>query len=1240
MKNVTYINAGAGSGKTHTLTQTLTNLIKARAVKPEQVILTTFTTKAANEFKEKAKAFLFNEGLYNEAVSLDHAMIGTVHSVCQRIIGKYWFNLGLSPNMGVMAEEDTAFYISQSLAELPTDDELKTLHDFAAEFDIHVREGFTVKNAIDYDFWQKDLKKIIDFATNYEIEDFATSAEESRNYIRQFVRVGNDHEYTYNDLLAVVDEHERFLRGCKQSATNDGRINVLVKARKSLHKPTMGLLKAIADTIGTPKGYGPLAESFEQHMASIWTSGMLYRKQERYINILFDLAQRWKENFAQFKREKNLLDYNDMEKYMRLLMQNEDVASEISQSYRYLFVDEFQDSSPIQVKIFDALSDLMEHSYWVGDYKQAIYGFRGSDIALTKAVVDRILKNEDGCSTDTLDTSYRSLPDIVEVNNDVFCKTFADVLDRKNIHLKQHRKNENKEKSLRYFCSSDDAGIAEHILRFINLGAKPNEIAVLARANATLAQVAEDLNTLEIPCSREDNAVTTSPVYILVSSLLRIVESSKDALAKATVAMLTDPECDTKYIIEEKILHDDNPNSEPEEYLAEVPLVHQLLAIKSQLQQQSISSLVESMIIGLNLFDVTKTIEMPSFAAACLQTIISTAKVYESHCVQMNLPSTIDGFLSYLEEINPAGHGDPEGVQLHTYHSSKGLQWKYVILMSLNTDVANIKTSVRNETYGVHVVHKDEPTAENPYPKVFIRLTPWVYGTAKHVPEVISNTIEASEDFKAAYKSMLAENNRVLYVGMTRARDVMIMNIEQLKRGQKRLNWPISQGVDTVVTNIPDTGVWDIFGNGHNFIDFTLSYEQVGKLKPYSKPDKTEAMQLNIDNQEFITRAPRYLSPSKLEGVGIAQHVKDFEMRITFEKKPSDMAVVGNCIHQIYAGIEEPRPAYKIEMDEIIDSYGLTAVFDDPSFITAAWDNLKKYLTETYGAPVRTYHERPFRLEKEGQTIIGSIDLVWETKEGVVLIDYKTCPMGIDAIMDSQSEYYAGRYAGQLDAYDDALTAAGEKVIARLVYYPVNGNLVQVGRAINHHPPYPERDFHVFVTEEITPERLWKISKKYFANDGYEGDLIVDEFENEDYPLFKTCLAGASTQGAMVHFMGSVIHICLGVLASPGDITLAVGLMEALREICPESDIIFNDNIDDGQFALAEENRNALLGMTLANLQHVLMNPAEGLHTGVFGITREFYLPNLDPDSGECDNEKLADIGTAAIVAEPASYVT
>lgn len=1045
MKNVTYINAGAGSGKTYRLTETLTNLIKSGKVKPEQVILTTFTTKAANEFKEKAKAFLYDEGLYDAAIQLDHAMIGTVHSVCQRMIGKYWFNLGLSPNMGVMAEEDTAYYISQSLSELPTDEELKVLHGFARYFDIRVTEGYMVKKAINYDFWQDHLKAVIGFATNYELEDFKQSEEESLDYIRKFVKADSNCNFTYEELKAVIAEHETFLGSRKQSATNDKRIEALVQAKRRLDRPTLGILKNIDSTIGSPKGYGPLAEDFQNRMARLWTSRMVYDRQEKYIRLIFDLAQRWKENFAQFKRDKNLLDYNDMEKYMRLLMMNKDIASEISQSYRYLFVDEFQDSSPIQVKIFDALSDLMEHSYWVGDFKQAIYGFRGSDIALTKAVVDSVSKKENGCDTDTLDTSWRSLPDIVELNNDVFRKTFADVLEEKNICLKQYRKNDSHKESLRYFVSSDEYGVAEHVLKLLSQGVKPNEIAVLARANATLTEVANQLKQYEIPSSREDTPIIDSYAYTLTSSLLHIVDSTKDSLAKATVAILTEKDYNTRRIIEEKILNDANDDAKTEDYLAQVPLIRRLLTIRPKLQQQSVSSLVESMIIMLDLFNIVKKVETDAaFGISCLQIIINTARIYEEHCVQMNLPATIDGFIAYIETVSPTGIGDANGVQLHTYHSCKGLQWKYVILMSLNTNVSDLKKAVRGETYGVHPVHVEEPTAENPYPNVFIRLTPWIYGTDRNVPDEISSVIEDSAGFKQAYKAMLSETNRVLYVGMTRPQDVLILNIEKPKRGMKLLQWPKDNGVNTASETIPEQGDWDVFGTGHIFKNFTLTQEEFDKLENYGDRDSALSMRLDIDEPDFKTRKPRYISPSHISKCGKTGKYYDFEQRIPLSKNPEDMATVGNCIHQIFAGIEGHTSANRIEMDETIRNYGLSAVLTDTDAILSAWKNLYDKLVLLHGEPVKTYHERPFRMDYDGQTMVGSIDLVWQTQEGDILVDFKNNPMAAKYILDPDNEHFAGWYAGQLNAYQDALKAAGEKVLQKYIYYPVGGLLVEI----------------------------------------------------------------------------------------------------------------------------------------------------------------------------------------------------
>ena len=133
MERVTYISAGAGSGKTYTLTHLLADHIANGDVEPEKVILTTYTKKAAAEFREKSKSVLYEEGrkhpeLFEAAARLEQASIGTVHAVANSFVQKYWFYLGLSPQQKVIAEEDVDFYISQSLAELPTQDEIKFLN--------------------------------------------------------------------------------------------------------------------------------------------------------------------------------------------------------------------------------------------------------------------------------------------------------------------------------------------------------------------------------------------------------------------------------------------------------------------------------------------------------------------------------------------------------------------------------------------------------------------------------------------------------------------------------------------------------------------------------------------------------------------------------------------------------------------------------------------------------------------------------------------------------------------------------------------------------------------------------------------------------------------------------------------------------------------------------------------------------------------------------------------------------
>ena len=356
---------------------------------------------------------------------------------------------------------------------------------------------------------------------------------------------------------------------------------------------------------------------------------------------------------------------------------------------------------------------------------------------------------------------------------------------------------------------------------------------------------------------------------------------------------------------------------------------------------------------------------------------------------------------------------------------------------------------IRNEIYGVHAVHDSEPTIDNLYPEVYVRMLLWVYGTKKNVPSLISEHIVATEGYCHVRQAALAEANRLLYVGMTRPRDVMLLEIKPAKRGKKPLLWFEAVGY-TSITPQPEQGAWDIFGTGNKFADFTVTPEERdrmaegGMLKdgPSYRLIRTSSTGLPEEETESSVFSPRYLSPSQISYKGNVASATDFGARIAFISRPSDMAEVGDCIHQIFSYIEES----KRNVVKTIQQYGLDNVLSGADEIVESWNRLTTFLTHAHGAALRTYHERPFRLERDGQTIVGSIDLVWKTLDGCILVDYKTCPMGAKAVLDAGSEHYAGWYAGQLDAYTEALELAGEKVLKRYIYYPVAGIVAEVER--------------------------------------------------------------------------------------------------------------------------------------------------------------------------------------------------
>lgn len=1204
MKNVTYINASAGSGKTYTLTHKLAELIKSGLVRPEQVIMTTFTVKAANEMKEEAKKVLYENGLFEAATQLDQAMIGTIHSVANSLIKKYWFFLGLSPDMGVMAEEDTQFYISQSLSELPTHDELNQLHAFCESVGIQFGY-FSGKNGLNYDFWKSDIEKVIALTTNYEIESYDRSVRESLDFIHGFVHPSVKLDYSPETLMAILDEHVSFAGTQRESKKKQDVLTEIRRLKRGVNAPTISWYKRLSSVLNSWTKCGARGTQMREELADLWHSELVYKEQERYIRLLFQLAERWKERFRTFKKERNLLDYNDMEKYLRDLLANKELAEEIRMGYRFLFVDEYQDCSPIQVKIFDRLSELMEHSYWVGDYKQAIYGFRGSDITLTKAVVDRIATGENGCDTETLDTSYRSLPGMVEVCNETFKRTFKGVLDEGSIVLKTHRTNDEKIRSVRLWDMEDpeSVGIADHIAYLLKQGVKPSDIAVLGRTNAPLDALAGILTgTYGIPANRQEVRVSEIKCTPLVLALLALVESEKDSLAKAQIAVLTEEGYGTNKIIEEKLLVDANEEIKESSYLNDVPLVRRLLELRPMLKQQSVGALIETMVIELDLYNEIKKIGQVDESVSCLDTIVQSGYAYEQHCLQMSLPATVKGFVDYLAVMDPVGKGNANGIQLHTYHSSKGLEWKYVILTQLYEKKNDPKKCVKQDIYGIHFSYSEQPSASTPYPEVFIRVIPFIYGAGNtNVPADIQQQIEESSLYKEVIKDSLAEANRLLYVGMTRPRDVLIVALEPHKKDVHTLQWLEDVGLDCVR---PDAQ-HDIFGVGCCFEDDTMTQDQFDSLSGYRYLAENENMKTRRIpyHQEPCDEGVKCLSPSKLHVKGMVDasyQICEHMQQGTLVGKT--MADVGNCIHQIFCGIEQHINSESYYTN-LIESYGLKTYLTDYAAIRKAWEMLVNWLTEQFGAAINIYHERPFTLLKDGNVYSGSIDLVWQTSDGDILIDFKTCPLGQKYILDSDSEHYAGWYAGQLDAYTDALEEAGEKVLKRFIYYPVSGMMCEIGRALKA----PELTMYANVycfdaSDSFDINKMIENAAKVL-----DAAIMCAEIDPDEEEILRTTMyiKGGSIQGIETILLKTgLFTINLPYLASRTDVALAFTLMREAKKLRPE--LVIYDG-DDKTFAdLSEENEVDTYYYRLDNMANIIEKQDD--HIGVNGLVHEFHI--------------------------------
>lgn len=1043
-----FISAGAGSGKTYRITTDVAKMVADGVLKPDQVIMTTFTKAAAQELREKAKKELANLGKHREAQMMEHAIIGTVHSVANTFLTKYWYLLGIMPDAAAMEENELQLYRDHSLRGLLTPQDRKFLYKLAETYKI-TYDPKEHKSGFDYEFWKKDLCKVLDFIQWYSINDeqLQKSIDTTESFIKCLEPKDNTSLMTIAqdviiDIIEVISNMKRLTPKASEQLERvysyQGRdlsdeelkeLESIAKDRCKDYESTIRLSTAMADS----------------SMFTMETANNL----REYARIIFRLANRWQKDYRQYKDKHHLIDFNDMEEMFFDLLGKEEVQQDIKSRYTHLFVDEFQDSNPMQVRIFQRLSSLLTTVY-VGDKKQAIYGFRGSDTELTAAVAESIGKEH----TEHLKHSYRSVEPLVNFSNAIFSQVF-NKLSSEEVKLSMPSKNGNTTPvahPLRLWPNKGDKELAQHILQLmLKENIAPKDIAVLARANDNLDKLADELRALKVPVCRESNDIKESRAGRLMKALLTLVNTPSNQLARAEVAYLTEPGYHVTKIIEDRLDHL-SAEIAYNDYLKDVPILKRLFQLRkfrsnayeefptNLLGYQSISSLVESLVIELDLYSLVQSWKNALAEETNLQVLIDLARKYEDYATKLAQPATVAGFIEFFTGQQQEGAANEDGVRLYTYHKSKGLEWKVVIMLSLEKDASDATKIATRSMLGCHHHREQKPTAENPNPPMTISLVRNIFGDTNAEKSALASRLQQHPLWESVLENEIGESARLLYVGVTRAREILILAPKE-KDDMVSLDWFRSVGVKNVNQLLNDNEYQDIFGIGMPF-RVERKEDEGEQTWPEQTLNRVHELSSSFSTLDNIL----YISPSK---VGTNPHdivpVNDKENRMQVRNKPDEEALMGDFIHQVFCCCDDG-----ISVEQIIqlrNSYGFTEKnMPEPGRLLDSWKYLSDKLEAKYGKAIKRHHEKPFRhLDANGHVVSGYIDLIWETEDAYVVVDYKTCPGNYSLVFDAVSEHYAGRHGDQLDCYQRALEAEGKKkVAARIIYYPVTQFMAEV----------------------------------------------------------------------------------------------------------------------------------------------------------------------------------------------------
>ena len=165
-----------------------------------------------------------------------------------------------------------------------------------------------------------------------------------------------------------------------------------------------------------------MLDTLRTHAAQVRQNPRLHADIREFSSLLASETIRLASQYKAYKAERGLVDFTDLEILLLELLENESLAARLGEDFDLVLVDEFQDTNPLQLAIFRRLRCFSPRSRWVGDPKQAIYGFRDTDPEL----VNDIWQSASGATRTELSNNHRSQRGLVQLVGHLFGPIFGD----------------------------------------------------------------------------------------------------------------------------------------------------------------------------------------------------------------------------------------------------------------------------------------------------------------------------------------------------------------------------------------------------------------------------------------------------------------------------------------------------------------------------------------------------------------------------------------------------------------------------------------------------------------------------------------------------------------------------------------------------------------------------------------------------------------------------------------------